>query len=52
MKKAIILGLLAFGVCCSYIAQEVFNPLFFFTAEGILLILAVTIFFKRANNEQ
>ncbi|MEK8179181.1 hypothetical protein WMW71_02400 [Flavobacterium buctense] len=41
------IGLLAFGLGCSYIAQEVFNHLFFFTVEGILLLLAVTIFYKR-----
>jgi hypothetical protein len=45
------IGLLAFGLGCSYIAQEVFNHLFFFTVEGILLLLAVTIFYKREANE-
>ena len=41
------IGLIAFGMSCSYIAQEVFNHLFFFTVEGILLLLSVTVFFKR-----
>lgn len=45
------IGLLAFGLGCSYIAQEVFNHLFFFTVEGILLLLAVTVFYKREANE-
>jgi len=40
------IGLIAFGLGCSYIAQEVFNHLFFFTVEGVLLLLAVTIFYK------
>jgi cell division protein FtsW (lipid II flippase) len=44
------LGLLAFGVCHSYITKEVFNHLFFFTVEGILLLLAVTIFFRQENH--
>lgn len=46
------IGLSAFGMGCSYIAQEVFNPMFLFTIEGILLILAVTIFYNREKNEQ
>jgi hypothetical protein len=41
------IGLLAFGLGCSYIAQELFNHMFFFTVEGILLLLAVTVFYKR-----
>lgn len=45
------IGLLAFGLGCSYIAQDVFNHLFFFTVEGILLLLAVTVFYKREANE-
>jgi hypothetical protein len=40
------IGLIAFGLGCSYIAQEVFNHLFFFTVEGVLLLLAVTLFYK------
>ncbi|WP_333599140.1 hypothetical protein [Flavobacterium sp.] len=46
------IGLIAFGLGCSYIAQEVFNHLFFFTVEGILLLLAVTLFYKKEKNEQ
>ncbi len=45
------IGLMAFGLGCSYIAQEVFNHMFFFTVEGILLLLAVTVFYKRESNE-
>lgn len=44
-------GLIAFGVCNSYITKEVFNHLFFFMAEGILLLLATTIFFKKQADE-
>ncbi|MBP6558597.1 MAG: hypothetical protein KA213_09550 [Flavobacterium sp.] len=44
------LGLLAFGFGCSYIAKALFNHLFFFTVEGILLLLAVTVFYKRENH--
>ena len=40
------IGLIFFGMGCSYIAQEVFNHLFFFTVEGVLLLLATTVFFK------
>ncbi|HNP32807.1 MAG TPA: hypothetical protein PKN96_05895 [Flavobacterium sp.] len=46
------IGLIAFGLGCSYIAQEFFNPMFFFTVEGILLLLAVTIFFRKDTNQQ
>ena|SRR6476620_3421035 len=46
------LGLIAFGIGNSYITKEVFNHLFFFTVEGILLLAAVTIFYKRQHNEQ
>lgn len=45
------IGLLAFGLGCSYIAQEIFNPMFFFTVEGVLLLLAVTVFYKREAQE-
>jgi len=45
------LGLILFGMGCSYIANEVFNHLFFFTVEGILLLLATTVFFKINKNE-
>lgn len=41
------IGLIAFGLCCSYLAKAFFNPMFFFTVEGILLLLAVTIFYKK-----
>ena len=44
------LGLIAFGVSNSYITKEVFNHLFFFTVEGMLLLLAVTVFFKKENH--
>ncbi|MGX7668842.1 hypothetical protein [Flavobacterium pedocola] len=40
------LGLIGFGMGCSYIAQTLINHLFFFTVEGILLLLAVTVFFN------
>lgn len=46
------IGLIIFGMSCSYIAHQVFNHLFFFTAEGVLLLLATTIFFKKQINEQ
>lgn len=46
------LGLLLFGLGCSYIANELFNHLFFFTLEGILLLLATTVFFKTKHHEQ
>ena len=46
------IGLLAFGLGCSYLAREIFNHMFFFTVEGILLLLAVTIFYKSTNHEQ
>jgi hypothetical protein len=45
------IGLIAFGLGCSYIAQEFFNHLFFFTVEGILLLAAVTLFYKRAASQ-
>jgi hypothetical protein len=45
------LGLIAFGVASSYIAQEVFNHLFFFTVEGILILIATTVFFNTKTNE-
>ncbi|SHI36854.1 hypothetical protein SAMN05444363_0257 [Flavobacterium terrae] len=47
----ISIGLIAFGLSCSYIAQEVFNHLFFFTVEGILLLLSVTVFYKRKSQD-
>lgn len=45
------LGLIIFGMGCSYIANAVLNHLFFFTVEGILLLLATTIFFKKQTHE-
>lgn len=39
-------GLIAFGLANAYITKEMFNHLFFFMVEGILLFLAVTVFFK------
>lgn len=45
------LGLIIFGMGCSYIANNVLNHLFFFTVEGVLLLLATTFFFKKHNNE-
>lgn len=45
-------GLIIFGSACSYIAKAFFNHLFFFTVEGVLLLLATTVFFKPKNNEQ
>jgi len=47
----ISIGLIAFGLGCSYIAQTFLNGLFFFTVEGILLLLAVTLFYKKEKNE-
>lgn len=44
------LGLIAFGIGNNCITKEVFNHLFFFTAEGILLLLAVTLFYKKENH--
>ena len=44
-------GLLAFGMCCTYIAKDLFNHLFFFTVEGMLLLLAVTVFYKSTRHE-
>ncbi len=43
------IGLIAFGMGCSYISGAFFNPMFFFTIQGILLVLAVTVFFKKAS---
>lgn len=45
-------GLILFGLGCSYIAKEVFSHLFFFTIEGVLLLLATTVFFKIHKHEQ
>ena len=40
------LGLIAFGLICGDITGEIVNHLFFFMVEGLLLLLATTIFFK------
>ncbi len=45
------LGLIAFGLICNYITGEIVNHLFFFMVEGVLLLLATTIFFKIKSNE-
>jgi hypothetical protein len=45
------IGLIIFGMGCSYIANQVLNHLFFFTVEGILLLLAATFFFKKQTHE-
>lgn len=45
-------GLIIFGMGCSYIAGVFFSHLFFFTVEGVLLLLATTIFFKNKPHEQ
>jgi len=45
------LGLIIFGLGCSYIEKAFLSHLFFFTVEGILLLLAVTIFFKKQQYE-
>ena len=39
------IGRMIFGMLCGYITQIVLNHLFFFTIEGILLLLANTVFF-------
>jgi cell division protein FtsW (lipid II flippase) len=48
----ISIGLIAFGLGCSYIAQQFLNHMVFFTIEGVLLLLAVTLFYKKEKNEQ
>lgn len=45
------LGLIAFGLICNYITGEIVNHLFFFMVEGILLLMATTIFFKIESGE-
>jgi hypothetical protein len=47
----ISIGLIAFGLGCSYITNTFLNSLFFFTVEGILLLTAVTFFYKKERNE-
>ena len=44
-------GLIAFGLICNYITGEIVNHLFFFMIEGVLLLLATTIFFKIKSDE-
>ncbi|MBN9284676.1 MULTISPECIES: hypothetical protein [Flavobacterium] len=43
------LGLSIFGLGCTYISGEI-DHMFLFTIEGILLLLAVTLFFKNQNH--
>lgn len=45
------LGLIVFGLICNYITGEIVNHLFFFMVEGLLLLLATTIFFKIKSDE-
>lgn len=45
------IGLSVFGVLCTSISGHI-DGMFSFTIEGILLLLAATLFFKRATNEQ
>ncbi len=47
----IAIGLIIFGLITAYIKKEVFNHLFFFTIQGILLLLSVTVFYKHKSNE-
>lgn len=39
-------GLIGFGLFTSYVKNEVFNHLFFFTVEGLLLVAASTFLFR------
>jgi len=43
------LGLTFFGLGCTYIADEI-DAMFLFAVEGIVLILATTLFFQRAHH--
>lgn len=43
------LGLSVFGMGCTYISKEI-DAMFAFTVEGILLILATTVFYLKANH--
>lgn len=45
------IGLSVFGVLSTYISGQI-DGMFSFTIEGILLLLASTVFFKREQNEQ
>ena len=44
-------GLTVFGLGCSYISGEIISPMFGFTIQGILLIAASTLFFKRIKSK-
>lgn len=44
------MGLSLFGLGCTYISGKI-DPMFVFTIEGVLLLLASTLFFKRDKNE-
>ncbi|SFA98975.1 hypothetical protein SAMN05660845_1180 [Flavobacterium swingsii] len=44
------IGLSVFGVACTYISGKI-DAMFLFTIQGIILLLASTIFFKRKNDE-
>lgn len=44
------MGLSLFGLGCTYISGKI-DPMFVFTIQGILLLLASTIFFKRKKDE-
>ena len=44
------IGLSIFGASCTYISGQI-DGMFSFTMEGILLLLASTVFFKKANYE-
>ena len=45
------IGLMVFGMLCGYVTQIVLNHLFFFTIEGILLLIATTVFFTNNSNK-
>lgn len=45
------IGLSVFGVLCTSISGQI-DGMFSFTIEGILLLLAATVFFKKMQNEQ
>lgn len=50
--QVLLLGLCLFffGLGCTYISDAI-DAMFVFTIEGILLILATTLFFKRAHHQ-
>lgn len=43
------LGLIFFGLGCTYIADRI-DPMFVFTVEGILLLIATTVFFTQGHH--